>query len=83
MSSAPHILVVEDEIDLAELITYHLVKNGYQVTEAHDGQKALDLAAEHNFDLILRTGTASQKTTQSHPKGKRKPCPQNRRFSLR
>jgi len=49
----PHILVVEDELDLAELIAYHLKKNGYEVTEAHDGQIALDLCTQYNFDLIL------------------------------
>ena len=49
----PHILVVEDELDLAELITYHLKKNDYDVTEAHDGRKALDYCAVNNYDLII------------------------------
>ena len=51
--STPHILVVEDELDLAELISFHIVKSGYEVTEAHDGEQALFKAQEHNFDLIV------------------------------
>ncbi len=48
-----HILIVEDEVDLAELIAFHFKKAGYLVTEAHDGQQALDLTKEHHFDLII------------------------------
>jgi len=47
------ILVVDDEIDLMRVVTFRLKKAGYQVTEATDGQKALDLIQERKPDLIL------------------------------
>ena len=39
------ILVVEDETDLSDLITYNLQRNGYEVIAAPDGAKALQLIA--------------------------------------
>lgn len=48
-----HILLVEDEPDIADLIQYHLMKASYKVTKAHDGQRAIELAAEGSFDLIV------------------------------
>ena len=47
------ILVVEDEKDLADLITYNLERNGYDAVNAGDGQTALDLAIKHLPDLVL------------------------------
>ncbi len=37
----PSILVVEDEKDLAKILTYNLGKEGYAVTAVHDGEAAL------------------------------------------
>jgi DNA-binding response OmpR family regulator len=48
-----NILVVEDEKDLADLITYNLQRNGYDVVCAADGQSALDMAAKQPPDLVL------------------------------
>ena len=48
-----NILVVEDEKDLADLITYNLQRNGYDVVCAADGQAALDMAAKQPPDLVL------------------------------
>jgi len=53
MASPAKILIVEDELDLAELIAYHFKKKGYEVTEAHDGQAGLDATQSENFDLII------------------------------
>ena len=47
------ILVVEDEKDLSDLITYNLQRNGYDALCAGDGQVALELAAKHIPDLVL------------------------------
>jgi two-component system alkaline phosphatase synthesis response regulator PhoP len=47
------ILVVEDEININELISYNLKENGYQVLSAEDGIKGLDLALKESPDLIL------------------------------
>ena len=47
------ILVVEDEKDLSDLITYNLQRNGYDALSAADGPAALELAAKNVPDLVL------------------------------
>ena len=47
------VLVVEDEQSLREPLVYLLKKEGYEVLEAADGTKALDLFRSQNPDLIL------------------------------
>jgi two-component system, OmpR family, phosphate regulon response regulator PhoB len=51
--SAPHILVVEDETALAELIRYNLAAEGYRLAVAADGEEAEVLIAEDRFDLVV------------------------------
>ena len=53
MSGAHHILCIEDEIDIQEIIAYNLGKAGYMVTLAGDGVEGLKLAQTHIPDLIL------------------------------
>ncbi|GIK18753.1 MAG: response regulator [Leptolyngbya sp. PLA2] len=48
-----HILIVEDERDLAELLAFNLRKAGYETTTAHDGRQALKALGERKPDLIL------------------------------
>lgn len=48
-----HILLVEDEQDIANLIHFHLVNAGYKVTLAHNGLLALESVKDYNFDLIV------------------------------
>ena len=47
------ILVVDDERDFTDLTAYHLRHKGYEVTVAHDGERALDEARRRLPDLIL------------------------------
>ncbi len=47
------ILVVDDEEDILELVKYNLVKEGYLVTCAHNGEQALTEAAEMLPDLVV------------------------------
>jgi CheY-like chemotaxis protein len=47
------ILVVDDEISLRETLTYNLEREGYIVTAAGDGEKALELARRNPPDLII------------------------------
>lgn len=47
------VLVVDDERDLVELITYNLQRNGFDTLSADNGQSALDLALKEAPDLIL------------------------------
>ena len=39
----PHILVVDDELSMRELLELMLVKEGYQVSCAENGRKAISL----------------------------------------
>ncbi len=50
---ARRILVVEDDRDIAGLIEMHLRDLECEVTLAHDGLTALDLAIRREFDLII------------------------------
>jgi DNA-binding response OmpR family regulator len=47
------ILVVEDEIRMAEQLRKGLVREGYSVLLAHDGQEALDLARTIDHDIMI------------------------------
>lgn len=47
------ILVLDDEEDILELVRYNLAKEGYQVTCAASGERALSRVAEDLPDLIL------------------------------
>ena len=47
------ILIVEDEEKIARFVTLELEHEGYQVEHAADGRTAVDLALEHDYDLIL------------------------------
>lgn len=53
MAKAPHVLVVEDEEALAQLLKYNLEKEGYRVSTASDGEEALVVADENNPDLVV------------------------------
>ena len=46
-------LIVEDEAPIRELIRLHLSLAGFDVSEAGDGTRALDLARSQRFDLIV------------------------------
>jgi two-component system phosphate regulon response regulator PhoB len=50
---SPKLLVVEDEIDIAELLRHVLTKEGFQVAVAHDGLTALEGIRRERFDLII------------------------------
>ncbi len=49
----PHVLVVEDEEALSQLLKYNLEKEGYRVSVAKDGEEALVVADEVKPDLVL------------------------------
>ncbi len=47
------ILVIEDEKDIRELITFNLKKYGYNVITSINGEEGLQYSSLHNPDLIL------------------------------
>ena len=53
MATPTHVLVVEDEAALADLLKYNLEKEGYHVRVAMDGEEALVAAEERSPDLVL------------------------------
>ncbi|MEG0553176.1 MAG: response regulator, partial [Carnobacterium sp.] len=48
-----NLLVVDDEDRIRRLLKMYLEKENYTITEADDGEKALSLALENDYDLIL------------------------------
>jgi len=49
----PKILVIDDEKDIVELISYNLEKEGFSVLKAYDGEVALRTVKAQNPDLII------------------------------
>ncbi len=47
------ILIVEDEKPIADILSFNLKREGYEVIIAYDGQDAIDKAFNDNPDLIL------------------------------
>ena len=50
---AYHILVVDDELSMRELLEYLLIKEGYQVTCAESGTRAVKMLGEDRYDLMI------------------------------
>jgi len=47
------ILLIDDDLGLAELLGQLLELEGFELTLAHDGQSGLELAIANDYDLIL------------------------------
>ena len=47
------VLIVEDEQNIVDILSFNLSREGYDTLEAYDGKTGLQLALEHNPDLIL------------------------------
>jgi len=47
------ILIVDDENDIIELLSYNLVKEGFDVSSASDGEEALKKIRNETFDLAV------------------------------
>ena len=46
-------LIVEDDVNIAELLMLYLEKDGFDVSIAHDGGKGMAMFNELNPDLVL------------------------------
>lgn len=53
---AMQILIIEDEVKLAQYLQKGLREEGYSVDMAHDGVTGLEAASLHRYDLILLDG---------------------------
>lgn len=53
MDTKERVLVVDDEERIRRLLKMYLEKEGYAIDEAMDGESALNMAMETDYDLIL------------------------------
>ncbi len=53
MSSVSHILIVDDEPEIRESLSYYLGNNGFKVSSAADEKQALDVIAQEHIDLVI------------------------------
>lgn len=64
-----HILIVEDESDIASALSARLTNEGFSVTVADNGNDGLDIALEEDFDLaildIMLPGTSGLKIAET------------------
>jgi len=51
--SSKTILIVEDEIDILELLDYHIQAEGFNTVTCNSGDKALDIVKHKRPDLII------------------------------
>jgi DNA-binding response OmpR family regulator len=49
----PHVLVVEDEVDLSQLMRDRLAADGHEVVVAHSGADALAAVSKHVPDVVV------------------------------
>ncbi|MGH9374423.1 MAG: ATP-binding protein [Vicinamibacterales bacterium] len=52
-ATRPHVLLVEDQDGVRELLTTVLQKNGFEVSTAPTAERALEMAPDLHFDLLL------------------------------
>ncbi|MDB4461872.1 response regulator transcription factor [Akkermansiaceae bacterium] len=48
-----HILIVEDEIDIAQLVSFNLERAGYSVDIVHDGREGLEKILKDQPNLVI------------------------------
>ena len=51
--SAAHLLIVDDERSMRELLEYMLTREGYTISLAENGRKAVEMVTANDYDLIL------------------------------
>lgn len=47
------LLIVEDDRDVAEMLAAYLGSLDYSLQEAHDGETAIDILREKEFDVVI------------------------------
>ena len=74
------VLIVDDEEVIRKFLKIHLAKLGYEVTEAADGDQAIEQLGKDDFDLLIcdimmpkKDGWEVIKEAKSNPKTKNLP----------
>ncbi|MBR5165777.1 MAG: response regulator transcription factor [Ruminococcus sp.] len=49
----PHILIVDDEVNIRKVVREYAEFEGYEITEAENGMEAVSLCHENDYDLII------------------------------
>lgn len=52
-AQANSVLVIDDEIDMADMLELFLRGRGYSVSTANTGERALGLVQERDFDVVI------------------------------
>lgn len=50
---AKKVLIIEDEVSISDIIKFNLLKEGYEIETAYNGEEGLKKALNLNFDLVL------------------------------
>jgi phosphate regulon transcriptional regulator PhoB len=53
METLKRIIVIDDEADIRELVTYNLKKEGFSVDTSPDGETGLSKIRKHLYDLVI------------------------------
>lgn len=53
MAAGKSILIADDEHDIVEIISYNLIKEGYTIYGAYDGNEALEKAKQLEPDMLI------------------------------
>ncbi len=72
MAAADHILVVDDDTEIRDLLKEYLTRQGYHVTAVADGPSMEQAMEDAHFDLVVLRSCATIKppsnTSTSRPK---------------
>jgi len=61
-TSSIRILIADDEVDILEILEYNLLKEGYEVIKAKDGDEAIQMAYKHKPHLVVLDMMMPKKT---------------------
>lgn len=53
MGKVPHILIIDDEVQIRDMLTQMLTREGYQVSNASNGKEGMKICHELPVDLII------------------------------
>lgn len=52
-SKKPSILIVDDEVDICDMISFLFENQGFQTCIAHDTEEAISIVKQHALDIVV------------------------------